>query len=75
MRVILFSVGLVGIAFGMLALVFAQSAIHQILAAVSIFGGFTLIGLAAVMHTVDAACDRLIGAMWAPPPAKEDIEG
>lgn len=74
MRVILFSVGLLGVFLGLLAFALAQSALHQILAAISIMGGFTLMGLAAVMHTIDAATDRLIKAIWTPPPPKEDAE-
>lgn len=76
MRGILFSVGLVAIALGLLALALAASALHQILAAIAIMGGFTLLGIAALMHTIDAACDRLIKAIWTPPPSNtEKAEG
>lgn len=74
MRVTLFSAGLLGVFLGLLAFALAQSALHQILAAITITGGFTSMGLAAVMHTIDAATDRMIKAMWAPPPPQEDVE-
>lgn len=71
MKQILICFGILFILAGLLIFGRAINAMNEIVSAIVLMGGFILVGIGTLMHTIDAACDRLIKAIWTPP-AKED---